>query len=169
MVCKQASTVGVSHGQSSEDLCFLRPCLCLVPNSVDSTFILARISELCTLTLVHESKKDAAQLVHVQRNSRLAGCTPALPLPSPSRASLERCSCCSCFFCSTFFMHSLLGTAKALASPANLQTTLLCHCPLRPFLASLYDRNIVLHTPHRIPQIMFRVFTTQKTSPSSIR
>lgn len=70
---------------------------------------------------------------------------PALPPPKSSLTSLEHCSDSICFFFSTFFMHSHPGTAKVLTSPANFQTTPLCHWPLWPFQASLYDRTLEAH------------------------
>lgn len=47
--------------QLREDLCLVRPCPCLAPNSTVATLKLALISELCVLTLMHESEKYVIQ------------------------------------------------------------------------------------------------------------
>lgn len=144
MVCKQASTVGAGDLQSQEDLCVVRPCLCLVPNSVVATLKLAPIPELCMLTFIHESKKYVTQHAHVQWHAWfLHGCphSTLCPFLGSSLKSLERSPGSSCF-CSPSFMPCLPRAAKLLTSPANPQT-MLCHCPLWPFLTSTHDRILV--------------------------
>lgn len=52
-------------GDLQEDLCLVRPCLCLVPNSVVAILKLTLISELCGLTFMGESKTYVPQHVCV--------------------------------------------------------------------------------------------------------